>query len=125
MGINHPTLVVTVWRSDGDLNLANYEFRAVWYTGKYTDRPGGRKRHERRIDGGSFVYPHPVHDVRLVLEVVTARVRRSAAADAALRTPGRERSGLENVLPQPGPPLELPPQSAATTSDESAVNPPV
>lgn len=123
MSINDPRLLVYIQRSPVNADLVDYTFSMVWHTGKHTDLPAGRRRHSRVLDEGSLVYPQPVHDVRLVLEEVTAVVRKHRELGDARRTPGRERSGLENVLPQPELPLGLPPRSAATTSDEAAASP--
>lgn len=108
-------LSVFIKRSPVDPGLLDYTFTHVWWTGAHTDLPHGRKRHTRLLDEGSIVYAQPVTDVRVVLEHVTARINRHDTASPGV-APGRERSGVENVVGQIALPLELPPEPPEPTT---------
>jgi hypothetical protein len=89
-------ILVVLHRNPKDQQLVDYTITKNWYTGKYTDRPRGRQSHSALLGEGSFLYPQPIHDVRLALESLTAEARHRAAPNGP-STPGRERSGFENV----------------------------
>lgn len=108
-------IIVMLVRNPRDHDLVDYTFTHVWHTGSYTDKHG-RVPHRKLAGQGSLIHPGPVDDVTLTVDGLTARAH-MRPGDAGLHTPGRERSGLENVLPQPALPPEPPPESAATTSE--------
>lgn len=123
MKLDHPRLLILISRSASDDKYLHVQAEKVWYSGKHTDRPTGKVRRSRMLIDELVRYPEPVEDVLLLLEAVSSHVYKSPSSGAVLRTPGRERSGFEHVLPPLEPPPGRPPEPTATTSDEIVVNP--
>ncbi len=113
------SIIVMLHRNPENADLIDYSVIKHWYTGRHTDRPAGRKHHDALLAEGSFVYPEPVHEAQLVLEGLSAHVRKTSRPDVPLHTPGRERSGVDNVEPQVTGQLPLPLEPVASTEPTS------
>jgi len=107
---------VSLHRSPKDADMVDYVISSHWWTGKWSTKKDERKHHSRVHAEGSFVHPHPVTDVWVVLDELSAHASSQAALGALPATPGRERSGVSNTLPPEQPQLPPPPAEPTPTT---------
>lgn len=101
-------VVIMLHRNPRNTDLIDYSIVKHWYTGKYTDRPAGRRHHDQVLAEGSFVHPEPVHDVQLTLDGIGPSDGHVRAVGGMPATPGRERSGQVHAPLQETDQPELP-----------------
>lgn len=92
----------------------------VWAKLTFYYQVEGHKARTGRSWEKSFLHPQPLSEVFLTFQEALHTMDISAsvpASDAGPSTPGRERSGFENVPLPLALPSELPPEQAATTPE--------
>lgn len=111
-----PMLVVTVKRNPKHNDLVDYTIAKLWNKRtKDAKRPLESRR--RLLAEGSFVHPEPIQEVTLAIDGMTASAW-AQPRDGVPGTPGRERSGFENVPLPLELPQQPPPEPTATTPEE-------
>lgn len=110
-------LAIGVHRNPNDKDILDYEVRLYWEAdagaSKKMRTSGGR-----RVAQGSFICLEPISDVEFVLTELAHHVSIVAQGPGdAPRSPGRERSGVDNVPTLEQLPLAPQEQSAPTTEE--------
>ena len=97
----HASIHLHIYRSEVNERQVQWELSRSWYEGDTVPREGRKYRHVV-IDDGYINHPEPIRDVVVLVEEVAGliQVHAHSAKRPVPASAGRERSGLDHIVPR-------------------------
>ena len=103
---DYPKIVVSLHRDPRNADLVEYSI-VKWWRKRDPEAKIGHHLESTQVDYGTFVHPKPITHIEVHYDEHGDTMSVYLSPRASVHTPGRERSGLENVplplegLPEP------------------------